>query len=740
MKFKIMFVCTGNTCRSPIAEFLLKDELSKRGYTDFEVVSSGVCTYDGKPMSEGSIKALQTLGIKGSENHKSTQFSGILADSCDLILTMTQSHKDYLQVDLPNMFSLKEWIDFEDIFDPYGMSDDIYIACAKQIKKAVIKIADKLEKDGLLITRRDNTMTDYNKNYQKWLELGDKMNPKDFERLKQIGSDENAKKEAFTLPLSFGTAGMRGIIDIGMNRMNVYTVARATLGLARFVNSKGGAKAGVLIGYDTRIMSYEFAVTTARVLEDNGINVYLYEDVRPVPMISFGVRELKCFAGVMITASHNPKEYNGYKVYGADGAQLDLDASDELTAVISSIEDYVGIKESATDLAEEKVRGLDEVQLSSKIKIVGKTLDSKFFEAIDALRLSESAPSEAKGKVKIVYTPLHGAGYYPVTATFDRMGVDYVTVKEQCTKDGNFPTVITPNPESAEALTMAINLANSINAGAVIATDPDSDRMGVALRDKNGEMKVLTGNQIGVIMLDYVLSRRKDTCRFPKNPAFIKSIVTTALARKVAEGEGCESIDVLTGFKFFGEKIKLWEENSEYTYVFGFEESFGYLCGTHARDKDAVSASMTFAEMICYYASIGVTALEKLEQIYQKYGYYKDIGSSVVYKGLDGMAKMSAIMDEIRANPPKTLGGIKVEYVSDFIKGTKLYSDGREEKLPQAKTNAIFFGLGDTDWACVRPSGTEPKLKYYISIGERTMIGAEEKANAICEDIKELIK
>ncbi len=736
---KVMFVCTGNTCRSPIAEYIFRDECKKRGI-DVEVLSSGVSTYDGRLISENSRLALEKLNIFGSEEHRSRQFSGQLAGECDLIFTMTRAHKAYIPIDIPNMYSIAEYTGLGDISDPYGMSEEVYYNCALKIKESVLKIIEIIQKDNLLPIRRDKQMTDYMTNYKKWLDLGSSMAKADYDRLVEIGKDEKAIKEAFSIPLSFGTAGMRGIIDIGMNRMNEYTVARATLGLSRFIKHRGGENEGVLIGYDTRIKSYEFAVTTARVLENNGIKVYLYEDVRPVPMVSFGVRELGCFAGVMITASHNPKEYNGYKVYGQDGAQLDLDASDELTAEISKIEDYVGISESSTDLSESKVRGLDGIQLSDKITIMGKGLDSRFFSAIDALRLSPDAPQKAKGKIKIVYTPLHGAGYYPVTATFERMGVDYITVKEQCEKDGNFPTVITPNPESAEALTMAIKLAESEGAGAVIATDPDSDRMGIALRDKDGKMQVLTGNQIGVIMLDYVLERRKETGKFPKNSAFIKSIVTTALARKVAEGAGCESIDVLTGFKFFGEKIKLWESTGEFEYLFGFEESFGYLCGTHARDKDAVSASMTFAEMLCYYAQIGVTAFERLEAIYKKYGYYKDLSGSVTYKGLDGMAKMSAIMDEIRANAPKTLGGIKVEYVSDFTKGTRVYVDGRVEKLPQAKTNVIFFGLGDTDWACVRPSGTEPKLKYYISIGEPTMEGAEKKANAILKDVKALIE
>lgn len=581
---------------------------------------------------------------------------------------------------------------------------------------------------------------DYKENYQKWLSQKDEMSEKDYALLEEMGKDENLIKESFSIPLSFGTAGMRGILSLGINRMNIYTVARATLGLSRFILSKGGEKAGVLIGCDTRNMSYEFACVTAKVLEENGINVYLYENVRPVPMISFGVRELGCFAGVMITASHNPKEYNGYKVYGADGAQLDLDVSDELTAVINSIDDYVGIKESKTDLSKSVINGKDNYKVSEHITIVGKSLDNRFFEEIDKLQLSKDAVKAVAKDVKIVYTPLHGTGYMPVTKTFERMGINYLTVKEQCIPDGNFPTVITPNPESAEALTMAIKLAERENAEVVIGTDPDSDRMGIALQDKNGKMKVLTGNQIGVLMLDYVLTRKKESGTMPSNPATIKSIVTTALAKKIAEGEGVQNIDVLTGFKFFGEKIKLWEKTNEYTYVFGFEESFGYLGGTHARDKDAVSASMLFAEMICYYKYIGVSALDRLDAIYKKYGYYKDYSNSVMYTGLDGMQKMSEIMDKIRELKPSALGGVKVEYISDFRKGVREYADGRVEDLPQAKTNVVFFGLGESDWACVRPSGTEPKLKYYISIGEPTMEMAEKKCEAVKNDIEKMVK
>lgn len=721
-----------------MAEYIAKHLLSLQGIEGVEVTSAGLMTSDGKPMSENSVKALSSLGIPYDGEHVSKQFSGAMANDSDYVFAVTEAHKRYIPVALPNLYSMQEFVGVDDVGDPYGASEEIYLDCAKAILNAVQKIIDKLLQIGAIAPKGE--IMDYRKNYEKWVRDLHEMRECDRDELLKMESDDDLIKESFSMPLSFGTAGMRGILSLGTNRMNVYTVARATLGLARFVLKRGGESDGVLIGYDTRNMSYEFAVVTARVLEQNGVKVYLYEDVRPVPMISFGVRELGCFAGVMITASHNPKEYNGYKVYGADGAQLDLDASDELTAVINAIDDYVGISESKTDLSKLVILGRDNYKASELITVVGKSLDDKFFENIDKLRLSTEAVKETKGKVKIVYTPLHGTGYKPVTATFERMGVDYMTVEEQCIPDGNFPTVITPNPENPEALSMAIRLAESTGANVVIATDPDSDRMGIALADKDGKMVVLNGNQIGVLMLDYVILRKKETGTMPHNPACVKSIVTTALAEKIAEGEGCTNVNVLTGFKFFGEKIKLWEQTHEYTYVFGFEESFGYLGGTHARDKDAVSASMLFAEMVCYYASIGISVLDRLNEIYSKYGYYKDFSSSVAYKGLDGMEKMSAIMDKIRELKVEELGGIKVQYISDFRKGTKEYTDGRVEKLPQAKTNVVFFGLGDTDWACVRPSGTEPKLKYYISIGEPTMADAEKKAQAVKEDIEKLVK
>ena len=575
----------------------------------------------------------------------------------------------------------------------------------------------------------------YLDNYRQWLEDPD-ATPELKRELTEMGRDDNLLREAFTMPLSFGTAGMRGILSLGINRMNVYTVSRATLGLAKFVIGAKMQNRGVLIGYDTRNHSFEFASTVAKVLEYNGVNAYLYEDVRPVPMISFGVRELNCFAGVMITASHNPKEYNGYKVYGEDGAQLSLTASDKLSSIINSIDDYIGIKQSDTVITT-AIRGLNGVKISDHVTVVGKDLDEKFYSAILPIRVSEDAVRKVKD-FKIVYTPLHGTGFVPVTHMFDLMGVEYEVVKEQTTPDGNFPTVVTPNPENPEALTLAIRLADEIGAEVVIGTDPDCDRMGVAIR-ADGEMKVLSGNQIGVLMENYVLFRRKQTDRMPANPVTVKSIVTSSLARKVSESYNVPSVDVLTGFKFFGEKIKEWESTHEYNYVFGFEESFGFLAGTHARDKDAVSASMLFAELVCYYKSIGKTLYEVLQEIYAELGYYYDYSTSVMYPGLDGMAKMKRIMDGLRADSPKILGGLPVIYFSDFESGYKVFSDGSREKLPQAKSNVVYFGFANGDWACARPSGTEPKLKYYISVHDNTAEKAEAKGRAVAEELKALL-
>lgn len=574
----------------------------------------------------------------------------------------------------------------------------------------------------------------YMENYELWLNDSD-LKAEERAELVQMKEDEKLLEEAFTNPLAFGTAGMRGILGMGTNRMNVYTVMRATLGLANYINHEGGAERGVLIGYDTRNFSFEFATIAASVLEHNGINVYLYENVRPVPMVSFGVRELKAFAGIMITASHNPKEYNGYKVYGEDGAQLSVEASNHLTEYINGIKDYIGIPHSNTELTRQTVCGR-EGKLSDRITVVGEELDQRFFAAVEGLMLSPEAVKESKG-LKIVYTPLHGAGYKPVTRMIKKMGIDLVTVPEQAIPDGNFSTVAVPNPEQSEALDMAIRLADEVNADAVIGTDPDCDRMGVAIRE-DGKMTLLTGNQIGSLMLDYVLTRKRATGKLPENAVAIKSIVTSCLAEEVCKLHKVPCVNVLTGFKFFGEKIKEWESTGEHTYAFGFEESYGYLAGTHARDKDAVSASMLFAEMVCYYKSKGISVVERLNQLYEAVGYFYDKTVSTFYKGLNGMEKMAGIMEKLRTEKVETLGGLTVEYISDYRARQKTYLDGRTEALPQGSTNAMYFGF-DCGWVCARPSGTEPKLKYYISVGGRSMDEARAKAEAIEKDFASIL-
>lgn len=575
----------------------------------------------------------------------------------------------------------------------------------------------------------------YLDSFNSWINDSD-LKKEEREELLCLKEDEKLLKEAFSSPLSFGTAGMRGIIGIGTNRMNVYTVMRATQGLANYINHEKQAERGVLIGYDTRNFSFEFATISASVLEHNGIKVYLYENVRPVPMVSFGVRELKTFAGIMITASHNPKEYNGYKVYGEDGAQLSVEASNALTEYINAIDDYIGIPHSNTDLSRERVQG-GEGNLSDRITVVGESLDQKFFSAVKALTLSPGAVKDAEG-LKIVYTPLHGAGFKPVTRMIGDMGIDLVTVPEQAVPDGNFSTVAVPNPEQSEALDMAIKLADEVNADAVIGTDPDCDRMGVAVRE-NGEMKLLTGNQIGSLLLDYVLTRKRELGILPENAVSVKSIVTSCLAEKVSEMHGVPCVNVLTGFKFFGEKIKEWEKSGEHTYAFGFEESYGYLAGTHARDKDAVSASMLFAEMVCYYKSKGKSVVERLNEIYATVGYFADKTVSTFYKGLDGMKIMADIMEKLRDWNPETIGGLNVEYVSDYRAREKTYRDGTKEALPQGSTNAMYFGFRD-GWVCARPSGTEPKLKYYISIGGKDVAEANERAKSIEKEFSEFLK
>lgn len=569
---------------------------------------------------------------------------------------------------------------------------------------------------------------DFLERYEQWLSASELT---DDERARLSAMTDAEKKECFWAPLEFGTAGMRGVIDLGVNRMNRFTVGRATKGLADYICSLGedAKKRGVVIARDTRRKSDEFAVLTAKILAANGIRAYLFEDVRPVPMCSFAIRHLKAEAGVMITASHNPKIYNGYKVYGADGAQMSPESTDKVVEFIERTP-YFGVKALDAAFTPESVKGLDGVEVAPLITVIGDSVDREYFAAVEKLGLSPDAVKEYGGKVRIVYTPVHGTGYMPVTKVLAHMGISVTVVPEQAKPDTEFSTVRVPNPEEADTLALGVRLADEIGSDVVIGTDPDADRMGVAIRDDKGEFVLLNGNQIGSLMTEYILRRRKESGTLPGNGAIVKTIVTTELARKIAASYGVTTFDVLTGFKFIGEKIKEWEVSGEYVYLFGFEESYGSLVGTHARDKDAVAAAMIFAEMICYYDSVHTSLWTVLQELYKKFGFFAERSASVAFGGVDGMDRMRGIMQKLRDTSFDEICGTSVEAASDLVAGVKRFADGREEPTGLPATNALKLHLAGGDWICARPSGTEPKLKFYAAASAPCASCAEERAQA----------
>ena len=579
---------------------------------------------------------------------------------------------------------------------------------------------------------------DYNQTYSQWLQ-SDELTKEEKARLTSLSEDE--KKEMFFCPLQFGTAGMRGVLDLGTNRMNVFTVKRATQGLARYVKTLGkeAMNRGVVISYDTRRYSSEFAIRVAKVLAHSGINAYLFNAVHPVPMCSFAIRHLGAIAGVMITASHNPKIYNGYKVYGEDGAQMSPESTDKVVEFIDKTP-YFGIKEAQVDLTADNIKGLDNVKVHPHITVIGDSVDNAYFDTISKLSLSPEAVEKFGKNVKIVYTPVHGSGYVPVTRILSRMGITVNVVKEQAWPDTEFSTVRVPNPEEADTLRLGVELANKIGSDVVIGTDPDADRMGIAIRNDEGKFVLLNGNQIGVLLANYIFLRKKETSTMPSNGALVKTIVTTELARAIATSYGVTTFDVLTGFKFIGEKIKEWEQSGEYTYLFGFEESYGSLVGTHARDKDAVVASMMFAEMVCYFDSVGKRVYDVLQGIYNQFGYYVEKARSIAFGGLDGMQKMADIMTQIRSSSFTEIAGTKVLAQSDFVTRKKTYADGKIEDIELPKTNAFKLHLENGDWICVRPSGTEPKLKFYVATSTPTESASEKKAESYLAYMENLVK
>ena len=567
----------------------------------------------------------------------------------------------------------------------------------------------------------------YLESFNEWL-ASEELTAEDKQRLESL--DEAEKKEMFFGPLEFGTAGMRGVLDLGTNRMNVWTVKRATKGLADYICTLGeeAKRRGVVISYDTRRFSSEFAIRVAKVLAANGVNAFLFEDVRPVPMCSFAIRNLNAIAAVMITASHNPKIYNGYKVYGDDGAQMSPESTDKVVEFIAKTP-YFGVKEADAELSAKRIKGLDNEKVHKHITVIGKTVDNAYFDTIEKLSLSPDAVKKFGKNVKIVYTPIHGSGYMPVTTILHRMGITVNVVEEQAKPDTEFSTVRVPNPEEADTLKMGVELANKIGSDIVIGTDPDSDRMGIAVRNNEGKFVLLNGNQIGVLLANYIFLRKKEDGVLPTNGAIVKTIVTTEMARKLADAYGVTTFDVLTGFKFIGEKIADWERTGQYTYLFGFEESYGSLVGTHARDKDAVVASMMFAEMVCYFDSKGEKIFNVLQDLFKRFGYFVEKSKAITFGGLDGMDKMKNIMLAMRKAKYTEIEGTKVLSVSDLVDRVQTFADGHTEPVTLPKTNALKLHLENGDWICVRPSGTEPKLKFYVA----TSKSSKEEATALAD-------
>lgn len=574
-------------------------------------------------------------------------------------------------------------------------------------------------------------MKDYMKIYEQW--LADPYFDEDTKNeLRAIADDENEIKERFYMDLEFGTAGLRGIIGAGINRMNIYTVRRATQGLANYIKKQGGEEKGVAIAFDSRRMSPEFAMEVAMTLAANGIKAYKFESLRPTPELSFAVRELGCIAGINITASHNPPEYNGYKVYWEDGAQFTPPHDKGVLEEVLAIEDLSTVK---TTSEEEALR-------SGKFQVIGKEIDDKYIENVKAQVVNQDAIDRMQKDITIIYTPLHGTGNIPARRVMKELGFENVyVVPEQELPDGNFPTVSYPNPEAEEAFALGLKLAKEKNADLVLATDPDADRLGVYVKDaKTGEYHPLTGNMSGSLLCDYVLGQKQAKGQIPADGQVIKSIVTTNLVNAVAEHYGCELVEVLTGFKYIGQQILKEEQTGKGTYMFGMEESYGCLIGTYARDKDAISATAALCEAAAYYKEKGMTLWDAMVAMYEKYGYYKDTVKSIGLKGIEGLAKIQEIMENFRQEPPKTLGDYTVTAARDYKAGTIMdMASGavRPTGLPSA--NVLYYEMNDGAWLCVRPSGTEPKIKFYYGVKGTSMEDADARSEKMGAELTELV-
>ena len=574
-------------------------------------------------------------------------------------------------------------------------------------------------------------MKDYMSIYEEWLK-NPYFDEATKEELRAIKDDEKEIKERFYMDLEFGTAGLRGVIGAGINRMNIYVVRRATQGLANYIIKQGGQDKGVAIAYDSRRMSPEFAEEAALTLAANGIKAYKFESLRPTPELSFAVRELGCIAGINVTASHNPPEYNGYKVYWEDGAQFTPPHDKGVTEEVLAI----------TDLSTVKTMDREAVIAAGKYEIIGAAIDDKYIAQVKAQVVNQAAIDRMQKDITIIYSPLHGTGNIPARRVMRELGFENVyVVPEQELPDGEFPTVSYPNPEAEEAFTLGLKLAKEKDADLVLATDPDADRLGVYVKDtKSGDYIPLTGNMSGSLLCDYVLSQKQANGQIPADGQVVKSIVSTNLVDAIAKYYGVELVEVLTGFKYIGQQILKNETTGTGTYLFGMEESYGCLIGTYARDKDAISATAALCEAAAYYKEKGMTLWDAMIAMYEKYGYYKDAVKSIGLKGIEGLAKIQEIMEYFRSNTPAEIGGYKVVSARDYKADTiKDMATGEVKPTGLPSSNVLYYDMEDGAWLCVRPSGTEPKIKFYYGIKGTSMADADEKSEALGGKVMEIV-
>ena len=571
----------------------------------------------------------------------------------------------------------------------------------------------------------------YRENYQAWLN-NTYFDETTREELRSIAGDEKEIEERFYMDLEFGTAGLRGIIGAGTNRMNIYTVRKATQGLANYIAKVNGQAKGVAIAYDSRRMSPEFADEAALCLAANGIKAYVFESLRPTPELSYAVRKLGCIAGINITASHNPPEYNGYKVYWEDGAQITPPHDAGIMAEVRDVTDWANVKTMA----------LTDAKASGMYQVIGAEIDDSYIEELKKLVLHQDCIDKVGAEMKIVYSPLHGTGNIPVRRVLKELGFKNVyVVPEQELPDGDFPTVSYPNPEAEEAFALGLALGKKVDADLILATDPDADRLGVYVKDsKTGEYHSLTGNMSGCLIGDYVIGQRKELFGLPEDGAFIRSIVSTNMADAIAEYYGIQLIEVLTGFKFIGQKILEFEKTGKGTYLFGMEESYGCLPGTYARDKDAVVASMVLCEAAAYYKTKNMTLWDAMLAMYEKYGYYKDDVTSITLKGIEGLAKIQEIMNTLRENAPSRIGDYEVTAVRDYKRDTVTdVATGKVKATGLPSSNVLYYEMTDGAWVCVRPSGTEPKVKFYLGVKGASLEDADTQAQALSKSVLAMI-